>query len=83
MRHGEPVTEVHAQPGIRWIRLVTDLPTIAREIAAGRMSSRAYFSSLRGPLENATISRDDPLPGIADFPLTALIHLRRRLRSRS
>jgi predicted ATP-grasp superfamily ATP-dependent carboligase len=62
--------------------MVTDLPTIAHEIVAGRLSGRAYFASLRGPLEHATMSRDDPLPGIADLPLTALIHLRRRLRSR-
>jgi predicted ATP-grasp superfamily ATP-dependent carboligase len=44
------------------------------------MSPSAYLSSLRGPLEHAMISRDDPLPGIADIPLTALIHLRRYLR---
>jgi D-aspartate ligase len=82
MRHGQPVSEVHARPGIRWVRMVTDLPTIAPEIVAGRMSGRDYFASLRGPLEHATISRDDPLPGIADLPLTAFDNLRRRLRSR-
>jgi predicted ATP-grasp superfamily ATP-dependent carboligase len=70
MRHGQPVPEAHARPGIRWVRMVTDIPTIAPEIVAGRMSGREYFASLRGPLEHATISRDDPLPGIADLPLT-------------
>lgn len=79
--HGESVPEVHGRPGVRWIRMATDVPTSVREILAGRMSLRAYFSSLRGPLEHAMIARDDPLPGIADVPLTAMVHLRRRLRS--
>jgi D-aspartate ligase len=83
MMHGEPVTEVHGRPGVRWVRMATDLPTAAQEIAAGRMSVRAYLSSLRGPLEHAMICRDDPLPGIADMPLTGLVHLRRRLRARA
>jgi D-aspartate ligase len=81
MIHGEPVPEVHAPPGVRWVRMATDLPTIAREILGGRMSVRAYLSSLRGPLEHAMICRDDPLPGIADAPLIAMIRLRRLLRS--
>jgi D-aspartate ligase len=81
MVHGEPVPETHGRPGVRWIRMATDLPTIGREIAAGRMSVRTYLSSLRGPLEHAMICRDDPLPGIADVPVHAFIHLRRRLRA--
>jgi D-aspartate ligase len=82
MLHGQAVPETHGRPGVRWIRMATDLPTIAREILGGRMSLRAYLSSLRGPLEHAMFCRDDPLPGIADVPLTALIHLRRRVRIR-
>jgi D-aspartate ligase len=81
MLHGEPVPEVHARPGVRWIRMTTDLPTILQEIMAGRMSVRDYLSSFRRPLEHAMMSRDDPLPGLADAPVTALIHLRRLLRA--
>jgi predicted ATP-grasp superfamily ATP-dependent carboligase len=80
MLHGEAVPEAHGKPGVRWVRMATDLPTVAKEIATGRMSVRAYLSSLRGPLEHAMIARDDPLPGIADVPVTALVHLRRRLQ---
>jgi predicted ATP-grasp superfamily ATP-dependent carboligase len=83
MMHGEPVAEVHGRPGVRWVRMATDLPTAAQEILARRMSIRDYLSSLRGPLEHAMICRDDPWPGIADLPLTGLVHLRRRLRSRA
>lgn len=81
MVHDEPVAEAHAQPGVRWIRMATDLPTVAREIFEGRMSIRSYVASLRGPLEHAMMSRDDPLPGIADVPLTALIQVRRRVQA--
>lgn len=81
MLHGESISEAHARPGVHWIRMGTDLPTILREITGGRMSVRGYLSSLRGPLEHAMMSRDDPLPGLADAPLTALIHLRRRIRT--
>jgi D-aspartate ligase len=79
MLHDEPVAEAHAQPGVRWIRMATDVPTVAREIFTGRMTVRSYIASLRGPLEHAMIARDDPLPGIADVPLTAVIQVRRRL----
>ena len=52
-----------------------------REILGGRLSIPAYLASLNGPLEHATMNRDDPLPGILEVPITALVHLRRRLRS--
>jgi predicted ATP-grasp superfamily ATP-dependent carboligase len=80
MLHGKPVAEAEGRPGVRWVRMATDVPTVAGEILAGRMSLRAHLSSLRGPLEHAMFSRDDPLPGIADIPLTGLTHLRRRVR---
>jgi D-aspartate ligase len=81
MRHGDPVPEAHAPPGFRWVRMFTDLPPVLREIVGGRLSIPAYLASLEGPLEHATMNRDDPLPGILEVPVTALVHLRRRLRS--
>jgi predicted ATP-grasp superfamily ATP-dependent carboligase len=81
MRHGDSVPEAHAPPGFRWIRMLTDLPPVAREVLGGRLSLPAYLASLKGPLEHATLNRDDPLPGILEVPITALVHLRRRLRS--
>jgi predicted ATP-grasp superfamily ATP-dependent carboligase len=81
MLQGEPVPETHAQEGVRWMRMATDVPTVAREIFTGRMTVSSYLASLRGPLEHAMIARDDPLPGIADVPLTAVVQVRRRLRA--
>lgn len=77
--HGEPVEERRGTTGVRWVRLTTDLPTAAREVVAGRLSARAYLWSLRGPLEHGVMARDDPLPGLADAPLSTLVAARRSL----
>lgn len=68
---GERVREARARAGVRWLRLSTDLPCAVREVARRRLSARAYLRSLRGPLERAVGSRDDPLPGLLELPLLA------------
>lgn len=80
--HGQPVRETEAEPGVRWVRMSTDLPTVLRELSAGRMRAREYFKSLRGPLEFAIYAHDDPAPALADLPLLALIAARRTLQRR-
>jgi predicted ATP-grasp superfamily ATP-dependent carboligase len=51
------------------------------EVAAGRLSLRDYLRSLRGPLESAIFSWEDPLPGILDLPLFAYAAGKRILQS--
>jgi D-aspartate ligase len=80
--HGEPVRQTQAEPGVRWVRMSTDLPAVLRELRAGRMRAREYFKSLRGPLEFAIYAHDDPAPALADLPLLALVAARRTLRRR-
>ena len=41
------------------------------EILGGRLSLLEYLRSIRGPLESAIFSWDDPLPGLLDLPLFA------------
>jgi D-aspartate ligase len=77
---GEPVPRTHARPGVRWVRISTDLPMVAKEILRGRMSVSAYLRSLRGPLEGAIFARDDPAPALVELPLLLLILVRRLLR---
>lgn len=55
--------------GVKWIRMVTDLPTACQEMAAGRLSIRKYLSSFSGPVEYAVFSPGDPLPFLADVLL--------------
>ncbi len=44
---GLPVEAQRARAGVRWVRLLTDVPMAAGEIAAGRLGLRAYLASLR------------------------------------
>lgn len=66
---GEPVEPYRARPGVRWIRLVTDVPTAAVEIKEGTLDVRSYLRSLRGIHIESVFCREDPLPGIMELGL--------------
>jgi predicted ATP-grasp superfamily ATP-dependent carboligase len=74
---GEPVSDRAAVPGVRWIRLVTDLPTAAVEIAGGRLRVGEYIRSLLQSDAEAVLSRDDPLPGLAEIALVPYLAIKR------
>jgi D-aspartate ligase len=71
LARGKPVPQLRGRAGERWIHHTADLRLAIEEIAAGRMSLRDYLRSIRGPVESAIFSWDDPLPGILDLPLFA------------
>ena len=66
---GHAPRERRAEVGVRWIRLVTDLPTAALEIARGRLSVRDYLRMLATFDIESVFSRDDPLPGLLELAL--------------
>jgi D-aspartate ligase len=74
---GLPIEPVRAQPGVRWVRLATDLPSALGAVRAGELSLRAWATSLRRPRQGALLAWDDPLPALADPVLTAWRTLRR------
>jgi D-aspartate ligase len=76
---GAPVDEIHAQPGVRWIRLLTDLPNAMRDIRAGSLQWRDYLRSLRGVDTEAVFSLRDPLPGLYEIALLPYLAVRRGL----
>jgi predicted ATP-grasp superfamily ATP-dependent carboligase len=45
---------------------VTDVPIAARELLYRRLRIRDYLSSFRRPLDLATLTLDDPLPGLVE-----------------
>jgi len=55
----EPAT---ARPGVRWVRMSTDVPTFAKEILGRRMKLREYLKTFRPPLEGPLWAKDDPKP---------------------
>jgi D-aspartate ligase len=74
---GLPVARQRARIGTRWVRLLTDVPTAAREILRGRQSARAYLRSLRGVRTEAVFSGRDPLPGLAELALLPYLAVKR------
>jgi predicted ATP-grasp superfamily ATP-dependent carboligase len=74
---GRPVEPRHARPGVRWVRLATDIPTAAVELARGRLDLRAYIRSLGSVDEEAVFSRRDPLPGLVEVALIPYLSVKR------
>jgi D-aspartate ligase len=81
LARGEPVPRVRGRAGERWVHWTADLRMAIEEVAAGRLSLRGYLRSLRGPLESAIFSWEDPIPGILDLPLFAYAAGKRALQS--
>lgn len=71
MASGAEVPAVQAVPGVRWVRMVTDVLAAGGELRAGRMSPGAYVRSLRRPLEFAVFAADDPVPSLVGPLATA------------
>jgi len=79
MMHGEQVLERRACAGVRWVRMMTDLPMAARAMARGHLSPVAYLRSLHGPLEFAIFAHDDPFPALVEAPMLFYLWHRRWL----
>jgi D-aspartate ligase len=74
---GRQVEPCRARPGVKWVRLVTDLPTGAVGILGGQLGWRAYLRSLREANTEAVFSRDDPLPALAELALIPYLMVKR------
>jgi len=70
----EPCT---AKAGVRWIRLLTDLPTGVIGSLTGQIDWRSYLKTLCNYDEEAVFSRDDPLPGIVEIALVPYLYAKR------
>jgi D-aspartate ligase len=76
---GARMDEAHAQPGIRWVRLATDVPNAVRDIRAGTLSVREYLRSLRGVDTEAVFCLRDPLPALYEVALLPYLAVKRGL----
>ena len=75
MMMDKPVRKQIASPGVRWVRMSTDLPAAIKEMMRGRLGFMEYLSSLRRPIEFALMAFDDPLPGLLELPMFVYKHL--------
>jgi D-aspartate ligase len=73
----EPVESCSAKVGVRWIRLLTDLPTGALGILNGQIGVRSYLRTLLDYDEEAVFSLKDPLPGLAEIALLPYLYAKR------
>jgi D-aspartate ligase len=76
---GMQVPDVRARPGIRWIRLVTDVPNAVRDYRAGALRPLDYLRTLTGIDTEAVFSLRDPLPGLLEMALLPYLAVRRGL----
>src|SRR5258708_10958236 len=72
---GMPLARQTVPAGVRWVRMSTDVPAALQEMLRGRLNLRSSLRSLRGPLQFALVSADDPLPGLMDLPIFAFKHI--------
>ena len=78
MVSGAKIAPRRGRAGVRWVRALTDLPTVLGEVRAGRLSPRAYLESLRPPIEWAVLAADDPVPALVELPAALTMAWRRR-----
>jgi predicted ATP-grasp superfamily ATP-dependent carboligase len=74
-----PVDLHRARAGVRWVRILTDLPSAIGEIRRGRLRTGPYLRSLRRAQIEAVFSREDPLPGLAEIALIPYLAVKRGL----
>lgn len=74
---GRAVESVRARPGVRWVRLTTDVPTAAVMLLKGGLDWRSYLRSLRGIDVEGTFTWDDPVPGLVELALIPYLALKR------
>jgi predicted ATP-grasp superfamily ATP-dependent carboligase len=63
--------------GVKWIRLVTDVPTGALEVWRGSLAWREYLRSLANVQAESVFCRDDPLPGFMELALIPYLAIKR------
>ena len=77
---GADIARVHGRPGVRWRRASTDMLAILGELRRGSISLRQTLGELRPGADRAVWAKDDPLPAMADPPLTFRKRISRYVR---
>ena len=74
------MTPRRARPGVRWVRLTTDVPTSIGEIVRGRLDWRPFLKSVSHFDTEAVFDRRDPLPALAEMTLLPYLYRTRGAR---
>jgi predicted ATP-grasp superfamily ATP-dependent carboligase len=74
---GETVIKDGFDKDVKWIRLITDVPTALTEIFKGKMKIAEYLGSFRGKKQFSVLSISDPLPFIAEILMMPYLRAKR------
>ncbi len=74
---GEDIEVPSSIKQMKWVRLITDVPTAFIEIVRGNIRLRDYISSMKGKKEEAVFSLRDPLPFLAEIALAPYLWQKR------
>jgi len=74
---GRNVEFCRGTPGIRWVRLATDVPTAIVDLFKGRLRIGRYLNSLRRADTESVFSADDPAPGVMELGLMPYLFVKR------
>jgi len=74
---GEEIDVQHPVKDFKWVRLITDIPTVFKEIINGRMKIKDYLASMKGKKEFAVFSLNDPLPFFAEAMMIPYLWIKR------
>jgi D-aspartate ligase len=76
---GHEVSRKRGRPGVRWVRLATDVPNAILDMRARTLRPGDYLSSLRGVDTEAVFSLRDPLPAMYELMLLPYLFVKRGL----
>jgi D-aspartate ligase len=75
---GKAVPTQRARAGVRWMRIATDLPTLAVDLWSRRQRPSDVVRSLASGIDvEAVFSREDPAPALAEIALLPYLALKR------
>jgi len=74
---GQSIQPCRARVGVRWIRLVTDVPTSILDVFQGRVSLLSCWRSFFRHDVEAVFGREDLLPGLAELVLIPYLIIKR------
>jgi D-aspartate ligase len=76
---GETLTPLRPSNDAAWIHVSRDVVAACEEMLLCRLAPEDYTASLRKRLVSAVFTRDDPVPGLVEFPLAMWRALTHRL----
>jgi D-aspartate ligase len=76
---GVTVERRRGKSGIGWLRLITDIPTVASGLVLGRLKLDAYFNSLQNTRVESVFCSEDPWPGVAEVALLPYLLVKKYL----